>query len=62
LRPGKGLEGADAAWRDGIGAALGAEPVILLAPGLADQTIRDAWGFGLGVPLLRAASDDDPLD
>jgi hypothetical protein len=40
--------------------------VILLELGLAARTIREAWGFGLGVPALnvaesRAASHDDPL-
>src|SRR5215467_9554387 len=29
-------------------------------PGLPAQTIRDAWGFGLGVLALRATSDADP--
>jgi hypothetical protein len=39
--------------------------VILLEPGLAARTIREAWGFGLGVLALnvtesRAASHNDP--
>ena len=40
-------------------------PVILLAPGLAARTIREAWGFGLGVLALnvtesRAVAHEDP--